>query len=55
MSSTYFYSGSQILPFMIIIYINPLDTTKLPAFLPALKPAPTLYPWEVYEKLRKVI
>ena len=35
-------------------HINPLDTTKLPAFLPASKPAPTLYPWEVYEELRKV-
>ena len=35
-------------------HINPLDTTKLPAFLPASKPAPMLYPWEVYEELRKV-
>ena len=35
-------------------HINPLDTTKLPAFLPASKLAPMLYPWEVYEELRKV-
>ena len=35
-------------------HIKPLDSAELPAFLPALNPAPTLYPWEVHEELRKV-
>ena len=35
-------------------HIKLLDSAKLPAFLPALKPAPTLYHWVVHEELRKV-
>ena len=31
-----------------------LDISKLPAFLPAPKPLPYLYPWEVYNVLKRV-
>ena len=32
----------------------PLHLSKLTAYLPAEKPAPQLYPWEVFAKLKKV-
>ena len=33
--------------------LAPIDLAALPAFLPA-EPAPTIQPWEVYEKLKRV-
>ncbi|XP_072019731.1 uncharacterized protein [Amphiura filiformis] len=35
-------------------HVNPLDHSELPTFLPAVKPAPVLYPWDVYSELKRV-
>ena len=35
-------------------HVPPLDFDELPAFLPAKRLTPHLYPWEVYNELRKI-
>ncbi len=35
-------------------HIPPLDLCALEAYLPAIDPPSSLYPWEVYAELRKV-
>ena len=35
-------------------HVPPLDFDELPAYLPAKDPPPHLYPWEVYNELRKI-
>ena len=35
-------------------HIPPLDLNVLEAYLPAMEPPPSLYPWEVYTELKKV-
>ena len=34
--------------------LDPLDCSKLPAFLPACERVPQLYPWDLYAELRKI-
>ncbi|XP_071963865.1 uncharacterized protein [Antedon mediterranea] len=38
----------------ISAHIPILNKTQLPAFLPSDKPAPKLYPWDIYKKLRSI-
>ena len=35
-------------------HVPPLDTSELPAYLPAKDPPPILHPWEVYSELMKI-
>ena len=38
----------------VSVHVLPLDFDELPAYLPTKDPPPHLYPWEVYNELRKI-